>query len=272
MGREIGAKLASLRKERNYSQEALAETLRVSRQAISKWERGEASPDTDNLIALARLYKVSLDELVGLVPVKEENASEYTVGGVLESDALETEKDQFTEEIKENNTAENEGDAAEDNSERGEAPPAEESGNAEEDTAKESSYGLGLDFEDEKHKVHIYNGKITVTDKADEGKASSKKSTGEGFPFALAAVILYLLVGFLLDAWHPGWLVFLVIPVAESVVRAVKKKDPALFSYPTFVTVAFLCLGIFAGAWEYAWILYLTVPIYYRICRRTINK
>ena len=38
--------------------------LGVSRQAVSKWERSESSPDTDNLIALAALYGVSLDELL----------------------------------------------------------------------------------------------------------------------------------------------------------------------------------------------------------------
>lgn len=36
----------------------------MSRQAVSKWERAESSPDTENLIALARLYGVSLDELL----------------------------------------------------------------------------------------------------------------------------------------------------------------------------------------------------------------
>ena len=42
----------------------LAEKLGVSRQSISKWERAEASPDTDNLIALAQVYGLSLDELL----------------------------------------------------------------------------------------------------------------------------------------------------------------------------------------------------------------
>ena len=42
----------------------LAEKLGVSRQAVSKWERSEASPDTDNLIELAHIYGVTLDELL----------------------------------------------------------------------------------------------------------------------------------------------------------------------------------------------------------------
>ena len=63
---ELANKLTELRKKHNLSQEELADKLNVSRQAISKWERAEASPDTDNLIELAKLYEVSLDELVGL--------------------------------------------------------------------------------------------------------------------------------------------------------------------------------------------------------------
>ena len=64
MNIEIANRLVQLRKSNNLSQEALAEKLGISRQAVSKWERAEASPDTDNLILLARLYKVSLDELL----------------------------------------------------------------------------------------------------------------------------------------------------------------------------------------------------------------
>lgn len=64
MNVEIAERLAARRKQAGLSQEALAEKLGVSRQAVSKWERSESSPDTDNLIALARLYGVSLDELL----------------------------------------------------------------------------------------------------------------------------------------------------------------------------------------------------------------
>ena len=64
MNLSIASRLAELRQEQGLSQEALAERLGVSRQAVSKWERGESSPDTDNLIALAELYGLSLDALV----------------------------------------------------------------------------------------------------------------------------------------------------------------------------------------------------------------
>lgn len=64
MDEQIAERLQKLRKEHGYSQEQLADELGVSRQAVSKWERGEASPDTDNLIALARLYNISVDNLL----------------------------------------------------------------------------------------------------------------------------------------------------------------------------------------------------------------
>ena len=61
---EIADRLVQLRKKHGLSQEELADKLGLSRQAVSKWERAEASPDTDNLICLAKLYGVSLDELL----------------------------------------------------------------------------------------------------------------------------------------------------------------------------------------------------------------
>ena len=68
----LGDKLYQLRKDKGISQEELADKLGVSRQAISKWERGEALPDTDNLISIAKLYEVSLDQLVGNTNVVQE--------------------------------------------------------------------------------------------------------------------------------------------------------------------------------------------------------
>ena len=74
---ETANRLYELRKKHNLSQEELAEKLGVSRQAVSKWERSEASPDTDNLISLAKIYDLSLDELIfGERESNEENKEE----------------------------------------------------------------------------------------------------------------------------------------------------------------------------------------------------
>ena len=60
----IGANIKSLRKEKQVTQEALAEYLHISAQAISKWETGASSPDIDMLPKLAIFFGTSLDRLL----------------------------------------------------------------------------------------------------------------------------------------------------------------------------------------------------------------
>ena len=73
---ELNEKLISLRKKNKLTQTQVAETLDVSRQAISNWETGAVLPSTDNLIALSRLYQVPADHLLNddsdLIPVPVE--------------------------------------------------------------------------------------------------------------------------------------------------------------------------------------------------------
>ena len=60
----FGEKLYRLRTEQGISQESLARKLGVSRQAISRWELGEVIPDTANVLAVSRLFRVSTDYLL----------------------------------------------------------------------------------------------------------------------------------------------------------------------------------------------------------------
>ena len=61
---ELNERLAQLRKEHGLSQNDLADQLKVSRQAVSRWEQGLAMPSSDNLIYLSKLYGITLDELI----------------------------------------------------------------------------------------------------------------------------------------------------------------------------------------------------------------
>ena len=61
---KLGERLLALRKASGMTQEQLAEKVFVTRQAVSKWERGESVPDLELLVAIAEMYGVSLDELV----------------------------------------------------------------------------------------------------------------------------------------------------------------------------------------------------------------
>ncbi len=60
----LGETLKELRTEKNMTQEFVAESLGVSRQAVSKWENGSSEPSTSNLIAIAKLYEISPEELL----------------------------------------------------------------------------------------------------------------------------------------------------------------------------------------------------------------
>lgn len=71
----IAEKIQYLRKEHGFTQEQLAEQCNVSRQAITKWESNIAIPETEKIIFLSKLFKVSIDELLkdelDIIGVKE---------------------------------------------------------------------------------------------------------------------------------------------------------------------------------------------------------
>lgn len=64
VAKSLGAALKENRIRCQMTQEFVAETLGVSRQSVSKWENGSSDPNTSNLIALAKLYKISPEELL----------------------------------------------------------------------------------------------------------------------------------------------------------------------------------------------------------------
>ena len=236
MNIEIANRLVQLRKTNNLSQEALAEKLGISRQAVSKWERAEASPDTDNLILLARLYGVSLDEL------------------------LQTE-----DEIPMSDTSEYE--------------ETESWGDGENEEYVHVGF-RGIHVKDKDGEVHVGWDGIHVDDrKKNDSVRIDKKgvyvngekydkhifSHHKHFPVALIIVITYVLIGCVWNAWHPGWLIFLLIPIWDSLLEAIERSDAVKFAYPVLTALVFLCLGIFAFLWHPGWVVFLTVPLYYSL-------
>lgn len=61
---EIGEKIRSLRKEKNLSQEGLAEELKVSRQSVSKWESGQSTPEIQKILLMCDLFGLTADEFL----------------------------------------------------------------------------------------------------------------------------------------------------------------------------------------------------------------
>ena len=60
----LGERIKACRTEKRMTQEFVAESLGVSRQAVSKWESGQSDPSTQNLIALAKLFGISPEEFL----------------------------------------------------------------------------------------------------------------------------------------------------------------------------------------------------------------
>lgn len=61
----IGERIRHYRKKQNMSQEALAENMGITRQAVAKWENGKSSPGTENLLLAAKILHVSVEDLTG---------------------------------------------------------------------------------------------------------------------------------------------------------------------------------------------------------------
>lgn len=181
---ETANRLVQLRKDHGLSQEELAERLGVSRQAVSKWERAESSPDTDNLIALASLYHVSLDELIrgtgATTPIEPGNASDpLPEGSYFDYKAALEEKDK------------------------------------------------------ELHRLQ--------------------------FPYPVLVSIAYVVLGACFNLWHPGWLIFLTIPLYY--LPASRRSPLRLLGNPVMVTIIYLLLGFWCNLWHPGWVVFLLIPV-----------
>lgn len=76
---EFHVKLQELRKKKGITQEELAQALFVSRTAISKWESGRGYPNIDSLKAIARFYRITIDQLLSgdeLLAIAEEDTKQ----------------------------------------------------------------------------------------------------------------------------------------------------------------------------------------------------
>lgn len=200
MNIEIASRLARLRKEKGFSQEDLADKLGISRQAVSKWERAEASPDTDNLILLARLYDVSLDTLLSTDAKDEEIKTEVV-------DSIKKEED-----------------------DKHEHEDKEESKNLVINIIR-SVYTLLvviayllIGFLAPRGFIRGWLVFLTIPIVFTLITAIEKKNANL-FAFPVVATIIFLSVGMLTGVWHPTWIVFLLIPVYYSITGIIHKAN-----------------------------------------------
>ena len=228
MNIEIANRLIELRKKSGLSQEELADRLGLSRQAVSKWERAEASPDTDNLICLAKIYGVSLDDLLNTDESIEDIARE----------------------VEERRTAKTGSAGVHLTDDEGESVRIDDEGvtiidkDGERMTVKEAreKYHNG-------HKSKGWEVAISVTTSV----------------LMLCAVITYLLLGFYVDyyGWTTWWIVILFPIVIASILEAIEKRNPNKFALPVLIVAVYIFLGFYFELWHPMWILFLLIPVYY---------
>lgn len=258
MNIEIANRLVKLRKLKGYSQEELANKLGISRQAVSKWERAEASPDTDNLICLAKLYNVSLDELL---------QSDQSIEEIVESQ-IDSEKDNS------NSSAVNNSDDAANEYKGGDRVHIGPTGIHVKDDEDEVHIGLTGISVQSKDGTDVHIGNPPIFDFDNIRSLKRKKATVAMLYSVLPtiALIVYFLLSLLLDNrwWQVGY-TFIIFAVAiPSVLSAIFARRFNRVNITLFVLSIYLFIGQYMMAflasndgWMYYWPLLLIIPIWY---------
>jgi len=240
----VAKNLETFRKERGWTQETLAEKVGVSRQAVSSWEQGTSSPDTDNLIILARLYGVKVDDL--LFPEGEQDDFKQRREAFFEVDAGHEKtkhKSVYT---------------------RSQSFPI---------VAVVVLIYFIVSFATRRWDITwliclaipIYEYIVFWVEQA-QGKAN--RHWMELFPYPLIVVAAFFLLGYYTHLWHIVWVLYLTIPIYYFILRIIRNKDKGwrtmtLGLIPLLAVIVFLLLGFLVdGAWRWAWMIFLTIPIW----------
>ncbi len=283
MNVDMAKRLADRRRQAGLTQEGLAEKLNVTRQAVSKWERSESSPDTDNLIALAELYGVSLDDLLyqdvalnkgaesgGGVEGNEnygrEGEVEFVEAVLIEEDSEPAASGAAaaTGNNATNNNASNAtntgttGDGASGNRSTSSENPGPEGAHFHTNDGNVHIGPDGIHVEDGKDYVHInWRDGVNVVD----GKKGDKVHVGW-------------------DGIHVNDREFDNLQDANDFLgtSAASKNSSAFvrnwmrFPFPLLVIIAYILVGVFQGAWGLGLFLFATIPLYYMIGRLMASK
>ena len=282
----MAQRLVDRRKAAGLSQEALAAQLGVSRQAVSKWERSESSPDTDNLIALAALYGVSLDELLYGEAASDADSSEAgsteTVGEAKEAEDSAEHADCGDKPLVDISLAR--GIHVIDPN-KGEEVHVGWSGIHVTNERKGEEVhvgpgGLHIDtLEDDGHSVHTNDdGTVTIDgetfsswkeahDKLDHhGKHFHAKvgRTWNKFPFPALVALAFLVLGIVYGAWSMGLFLVFLIPVYYALGDFIDQRHLSKLIdvvYSVSAEAWFLYMWLCLEQPHPAWVILITIPV-----------
>ena len=276
----MAQRLVNRRKAAGLSQEALAAQLGVSRQAVSKWERSESSPDTDNLIALAALYGVSLDELLygeaagdGDAEASDEAEEAETSAertGCSDKPLVDISLARGIHVIDPN---------------KGEEVHVGWNGiHVTNDRKGEEVHvgpgGVHVDtLEDDGHSVHTNaDGTVTIDgetfsswkeahDKLDHHGKHFHTKLGRAwnmFPFPALIALAYLALGIVYGAWATGLFLVFLIPVYYAIGDFIDRRRLSKLIgniYPAAAIAWFLYMWLCLGQPHPAWVILVTIPV-----------
>lgn len=247
MENTLGSRLAKYRKLKGLSQEELAFKLDVSRQAVSKRERDEASPDTNNLIALAKIYGVSLDDLLYKDPEEVKTSNENNT-------EEEHDKIKRAKSSKEFVSISKEGIHVVDNEEE-----VHVSRNGIQVKSKDKN---SLDEEmfnswDEDRK----NGGNIFREKNPRLWIIKNVLNGSGY---LLITVIYLILGFTVpNGWSVYWTLYFIPDILNSTINCFIYKRASSFNITFLVTFIYLFVGMYLGIWHPTWLVFLAIPLFY---------
>ena len=290
----MAQRLVDRRKAAWLSQEALAAQLGVSRQAVSKWERSESSPDTDNLIALAALYGVSLDELLYGEAVdstddsQADDEAQDSDAGTKASDEAE-EAEASTEHAGYSDKPLVDISLARGihviDSNKGEEIHVGWSGIHVTNERKGEEVhvepgGLHIDtLEDDGHSVHTNDdGAVAIDgetfsswkeahDKLDHHGKHFNTGLGRAwnkFPFPALVALAYLVLGIAYGTWATGLLLVFLVPVYYAIGDFIDRRHLSKLIecvYPAAAIAWFLYMWLCLGQPHPAWAILITIPV-----------
>ena len=250
MNIEIANRLCKLRKEHNLSQEQLAEKIGVSRQAVSKWERAEASPDTDNLIALAKIYGVTVDQLLtGSDSYKQEDATqEQTDSQPYHNEEKQEQNTDESNSQKKSKVSFKNGIHIDDNGDN--VHIGFDGIHVNDRNGTKVSVDNNGVFVEENGETKAYtdeDGHIHFSDDVKHNGKGSKSSAAKKILYStipLVTVVAFLVMGCTFKLWGIAWVVFLAIPVILSIPEAIRKRKPSKFCFPVLVVAVYIVLGL----------------------------
>ena len=249
MNIEIANRLLEFRKKSGLSQEELAEKLNISRQSVSKWERAESCPDTDNLIELAKIYNVTLDDLINVdKPIKEEaKVDEKKV----ESSKIEIDED---------------ADIAYSSSENCDVYLKNDKLvlDRHDDKKVEISFE-NVYLKEKDQKINILDAKEYFNQYTMSIKKHKIKDAICGSLIFVVLILYILLCSLNIQDWGKFWVIFVLYPALVSAVEAIFLKDLRKFAFPVFIAALYLFLGMYFDLWHPFWFVFLLIPLYYTI-------